>query len=71
MAQELYQENYHYRDRISARELQILKKWQELRDALEKRKQKLQSFNELLGMFREIGSIQNEMKAMEVTNRNR
>lgn len=48
------------------RETQILKKWQDLVDALEKRKRKLQGFSELLGMFREISSIQNEMKEMEV-----
>ncbi|KAI0237885.1 Spectrin beta chain, non-erythrocytic 1 [Lamellibrachia satsuma] len=65
MAKELYNENYHARDRIKEREQQILQKWHELMELLEKKKRTLTGFSELLGMFREMESIQVEMKEME------
>ena len=49
------------------REQQILSKWQQLIDMLERKKKVLVGFNELLGMFREIESMQNELRDMEVT----
>ena len=48
------------------REQQILQKWHELMELLEKKKRTLTGFSELLGMFREMESIQVEMKEMEV-----
>ena len=41
-------------------------KWQQLMELLEKKRRILNGFNDLLGMFREIESIQGEMKEMEV-----
>ena len=49
------------------REQQIMSKWQQLIDLLEKKKKLLMGFNELLGMFREIESIGIEMSEMEVS----
>lgn len=43
-----------------------MEKWRHLMDLLEKKKRALGGYNELLGMFREIESIQQEMKDMEV-----
>ena len=51
---------------IDSREQHILDKWQHLMDLLEKKRKTLVGFSELLGMFREIESIQVEMKDMEV-----
>ena len=51
------------------REQQILQKWHELMELLEKKKRTLTGFSELLGMFREMESIQVEMKEMEVGSR--
>ena len=49
------------------REQQIMAKWQQLMDLLEKKKKLLMGFSELLGMFREIESIGIEMSEMEVS----
>ncbi len=51
-----------------SREQQIMSKWQQLMDLLEKKKKILMGFSELLGMFREIESIGIEMADMEVCN---
>lgn len=66
MADELYQENYHSRDTIKKREKVIMEKWRHLMELLEKKKRVLNGYSELLGMFREIETIQLEMKDMEV-----
>jgi spectrin beta len=41
-------------------------KWQELLDKLEQRKLTLAGFNNLMAMFREIETIQEELKEVEV-----
>jgi len=48
------------------REQQILAKWQQLMELLEKKRKTLNGFTELLTMFREIESISTEMKDVEV-----
>ena len=48
------------------RDDQITQKWKNLLDLLDKKKRMLQGYSDLLGMFREIESIQSEMKEMEV-----
>ena len=67
MADELYMENYHGRDKIKKREKVIMDKWRHLMDLLDKKKRVLTGYNDLLGMFREIETIQIEMKDMEVS----
>ena len=59
-------ENYHSRDKIKKREQVIMDKWRHLMDLLDKKKRVLNGYNDLLGMFREIETIQIEMKDMEV-----
>ena len=43
-----------------------MEKWRQLMELLEKKRRALGGFSELLGMFRDIESIQAEMKEMEV-----
>ena len=67
MANELYNENYHGRDRIRKREQVIMEKWRHLMELLDKKKRVLTGYSDLLGMFREIEAITVEMKDMEVS----
>lgn len=55
---------YYNRDR------RITKKWQELLDMLNTRKATLSGFSNLMNMFREIESIQEELKEVEVLSLN-
>ena len=41
-------------------------KWQQLMDLLEKKRRALNGYNELMGMFREVESIQLEIREVEV-----
>ena len=41
-------------------------KWQQLMDLLEKKRRALNGYNDLMGMFREVESIQLEIKEVEV-----
>ena len=50
----------------SFRDDYIRLKWQELLDKLEQRKLTLAGFNNLMAMFREIETIQEELKEVEV-----
>ena len=50
-----------------AREAEIMAKWRQLMDMLEKKRRILTGFSDLLSMFRDIESIQVEMKGMEVS----
>ena len=66
MSKELQLENYHAKDAVKSREHEIMNKWRHLMELLEKKRRILNGYNELLGMFRDIESIQVEMKDMEV-----
>ena len=66
MSKELQLENYHHKEAVKTREAQIMDKWRHLMELLEKKRRILNGFNDLLGMFRDIESIQVEMKDMEV-----
>ena len=48
------------------RDDEIRIKWEELLAKLEERKQTLAGFNNLMAMFREIETIQDELKEVEV-----
>ncbi|XP_069119024.1 LOW QUALITY PROTEIN: spectrin beta chain-like [Argopecten irradians] len=65
LADELVQGNYHAKGAVQQTDERIAKKWQELLDKLEKRKLTLSGFNNLMNMFREIESIQEELKEVE------
>ena len=71
MSKELQLENYHAKDAVKSREHEIMNKWRHLMELLEKKRRILNGYNELLGMFRDIESIQVEMKDMEVCVRAR
>ena len=49
------------------REQQIIQKWQNLLDQLQKRKRVLDGFSVQLSLFREIEGIHAEIKEIEVT----
>ena len=66
MSRELSGENYHRKEEIEERQRDLLQKWKELIDFLEKKKRTLTGFSELLGMFREIETIQAKLQEMEV-----
>ena len=66
MSEELSSENFHRKDDIAARQLNLLQKWKELIDSLDKKKRTLTGFSELLGMFREIETIQAKLQEMKV-----
>ncbi|XP_033735465.1 spectrin beta chain, non-erythrocytic 5-like isoform X2 [Pecten maximus] len=65
LADELVQGNYHAKGAVQKTDERIAKKWQDLLDKLEKRKLTLSGFNNLMNMFREIESIQEELKEVE------
>ena len=67
MSRELQNENYHAKERVKAREAEIMAKWRQLMDMLEKKRRILTGFSDLLSMFRDIESIQVEMKGMKVS----
>ena len=48
------------------RDQDIMVRWKELLDKLESRKSTLSGFNSLMAMFREIESIQEELKEVQV-----
>lgn len=65
LGNELVQENYHAKDAIGKRQREIMNKWQNLKDLLNKKRKHIDGYNELLGMLRDsesIGLQMNEMK---------
>lgn len=52
---------------LFCRDQDIMMKWKKLLDKLEDRKNTLSGFNSLMTIFREIESIQEELKEAEVT----
>ena len=68
MSKELSSENYHKKDEINDREAELIQKWKDLIDSLEKKKRTLTGFSELLGMFRELETIQAKLSVIEVSH---
>lgn len=67
MADELHHEQYHDRDRVKAREKEILDKWAYLLQALERRRLALMNLNDLMTMLRDIDTLASEFQTMEVS----
>ena len=51
---------------LTYRDQDIMKRWKDLLDKLEGRKVTLSGMNNLMSMFREIDSIQEELKEVQV-----
>lgn len=54
MCNELQTENYHGKDRVKKREVEVLTKWQELLDLLENHKNNLGQMSSLMNLLREV-----------------
>lgn len=57
MSRELRQENYHGAEKVAAREAEIMRKWEELLDLLERHKTSLGVQSSLMGALREIDTL--------------
>lgn len=66
MANELINENYHGKDKIKKREEEVLVKWQELLDLLEKHKNNLSQMSGLMNLLREIDATIVTIKGLQV-----
>lgn len=66
MANELIKESYHDKDRIKIRERDILDKWAQLLDSLDRRHHALMSLNDLMKMLRDIDALSSELNTIEV-----
>lgn len=69
MAEELVQENYHGKDRVKKREEEVLQRWHELLELLERHKINLTTFCNLMGMLREIDTLMGTIHELEVSTR--
>ncbi|XP_078592218.1 spectrin beta chain, non-erythrocytic 5-like isoform X2 [Branchiostoma floridae x Branchiostoma japonicum] len=65
MANELWKENYHRKEEVKGREDTIVQKWSQLLQLVERRGQTLANFKDLMDMFREMESINAEIKEIE------
>ncbi|XP_067682927.1 spectrin beta chain, non-erythrocytic 5-like isoform X3 [Haliotis asinina] len=65
LAKELVQGNYHAKDAVKNRDSEIMMRWKRLLDQLDGRKRTLSGYNNMMSMFREIESIQEELKEVE------
>ena len=54
MSEELVRENYHGRERVRAREGEVLERWKELSDLLDHHKTNLAALSSLMSLMREI-----------------
>uniref|UniRef100_A0A336KQL4 CSON014177 protein n=1 Tax=Culicoides sonorensis TaxID=179676 RepID=A0A336KQL4_CULSO len=66
MANELLKENYHGKDRVKKREEEVLIKWEELLELLEKHKNNLSQMSGLMNLLREIDATIMTIKGLEV-----
>lgn len=66
MADELIKEKYHGSDRVKKREEEVLEKWQELLDLLEKHKTNLSQMSQLVNLLREIDATIVTIKTLQV-----
>ncbi|XP_074649217.1 spectrin beta chain-like isoform X2 [Tubulanus polymorphus] len=62
IAKELVNGNYHGKENVKAREQEITDKWKDLIGRLQKKKQTLLGYCELMGMFRDLEGLQAEIK---------
>lgn len=67
MADELDAENYRGKDAIRKKEKDILKKWSELLDLLNKHKVHLQNCCDLVAIMREVDTITASIRELEVS----
>lgn len=65
MADELQNENYHGKKRVKNRETEVLNKWQELLDLLDKHKNNLNQMNGLMNLLREIDATIVTIKGLQ------
>ncbi|XP_061172689.1 spectrin beta chain, non-erythrocytic 5-like [Saccostrea echinata] len=65
LARELVEGNYHAKDQVKVIDQTIMKKWRELLDKLEGRKNLLSGYKNTMNMFREIENIQEELTEIE------
>uniref|UniRef100_A0A1Y9H0U3 Spectrin beta chain n=2 Tax=Anopheles dirus TaxID=7168 RepID=A0A1Y9H0U3_9DIPT len=66
MCNELHEENYHGKDRVKKRELEVITKWKELLELLENHKLKLSQMSSLMNLLREIDATMTTIKALQV-----
>lgn len=66
MSAELAKNNYHGTDKIQMRERDILDRWTALLQKLENRRRALMALNDLMGMLRDIDTLQTEFQQLEV-----
>ncbi|XP_015749829.1 PREDICTED: spectrin alpha chain, non-erythrocytic 1-like isoform X1 [Acropora digitifera] len=69
LAQELFDEDYHRSDMISAKEEVIMTKWDKLIGKLEARRSTLVGFKDLVGLFREMDGAHGDMQDIEAVVR--
>ncbi|XP_055956724.1 spectrin beta chain, non-erythrocytic 2 isoform X1 [Patella vulgata] len=65
LASELVQGNYHNKDSVQKKDQEVMRRWRALLDTLEGRKVTLSGFSNLMSHFREIESIEEELKEVE------
>ncbi|XP_048733527.1 spectrin alpha chain, non-erythrocytic 1-like isoform X2 [Ostrea edulis] len=65
LAKELVEGNFHAKDHVQVMDQTIMRKWRELLDKLEGRKNLLSGFKNTMNMFREIENIQEELTEIE------
>ncbi|XP_049277717.1 spectrin beta chain, non-erythrocytic 1 isoform X2 [Anopheles funestus] len=65
MCNELHEENYHGKDRVKKRELEVITKWKELLELLENHKLKLSQMSSLMNLLREIDATMTTIKALQ------
>jgi spectrin beta len=66
MSAELVRENYHGQERVKKREAEVLQRWKELLELLEKHKANLTTLCTLMAMLREIETVMLTIKDLEV-----
>lgn len=66
MADELEKENYHGKDRVKNREEEVLTKWRELLELLDKHKNNLALMSGLMNLLREIDATMTTIHGLEV-----
>lgn len=65
MAEVLEKANYHDKDRLNKRKEDVLEKWNNLLELLEKHRVNLHTHSKLMGLIRDIDAVMNEVKAVE------